>query len=224
MFTKESLYINAIKYDTQLKLDYKKLSDNEITEANNSVFLVDDEILAHDIAHKLNTSQKEINNTYISTLLISDTTKLVPKSISSKLKDCELAELNSEFDIAVLKTTLFETKNYFDKTGVDFIYSAFHILNLHIEQNPCNSNLVILLFNNQAFCFILDTKGDIVFNKKIDLTDFEDDLSTYPTTDSFVSLEGLNDRHYDLVIFLFFFGSTCIFYSSNNQTKRKQLR
>ena len=74
MFTKESLYINAIKYDTQLKLDYKKLSNNEITEANNSVFLVDDEILAHDIAHKLNASQKEINNTYISTLLISDTT------------------------------------------------------------------------------------------------------------------------------------------------------
>ena len=30
MFTKESLYINAVKYDTQLKLDYKKLSNEEI--------------------------------------------------------------------------------------------------------------------------------------------------------------------------------------------------
>jgi len=39
MFTKESLYINAIKYDTQLKLDYKKLNDNEIIEANNSIII-----------------------------------------------------------------------------------------------------------------------------------------------------------------------------------------
>ncbi len=30
MFTKESLYINAVKYDTQLKLDYKKLNNEEV--------------------------------------------------------------------------------------------------------------------------------------------------------------------------------------------------
>jgi hypothetical protein len=179
MFTKESLYINAIKYDTQLKLDYKKLNDNEIIEANNSVFLVDDEILSHDIAHKLNASQNEINNSYISTLLISDTTRLVPKSISSKLKDCEIAELNSEFDIAVLKTTLFETKNYFDKTGVDYIYSAFHILNLHLEQNICKNQLLIFLFNNKAFVLILGNNASIVFNKTVDLPTFESIKKTH---------------------------------------------
>ena len=179
MFTKESLYINAIKYDTQLKLDYKKLNDNEIIEANNSVFLVDDEILAHDIAHKLNASQKEIDNTYISTLLISDTTQLVPKALSSKLKDCEIAELNNEFDIAVLKTTLFETKNYFDKTGVDYIYSAFHILNLHLEQNICKNQLLIFLFNNKAHILILGNDASIVFNKTVDLPTFESIKKTH---------------------------------------------
>lgn len=179
MFTKESLYINAIKYDTQLKLDYKKLNDNEIIDANNSVFLVDDEILSHDIAHKLNASQNEISDSYISTLLISDTTRLVPKSISSKLKDCEIAELNSEFDIAVLKTTLFETKNYFDKTGVDYIYSAFHILNLHLEQNICKNQLLIFLFNNKAFVLILDNNASIVFNKTVDLPTFESIKKTH---------------------------------------------
>ena len=179
MFTKESLYINAIKYDTQLKLDYKKLNDNEIIEANNSVFLVDDEILAHDIAHKINASQNEINNTYISTLLISDTTRLVPKALSSKLKDCEIAELNNEFDIAVLKTTLFETKNYFDKTGVDYIYSAFHILNLHLEQNICKNQLLVFLFNNKAHILILGNDASIVFNKTVDLPTFESIKKTH---------------------------------------------
>ena len=47
MFTKESLYINALKYDTQLKLDSKKkkkkkkLNNEEIVSMDNSVFLVD---------------------------------------------------------------------------------------------------------------------------------------------------------------------------------------
>jgi len=196
MFTKESLYINAIKYDTQLKLDYKKLSNNEITEANNSVFLVDDEILAHDIAHKLNTSQEEISNTYISTLLISDTTKLVPKSVSSKLKDCEIAELNNEYDIAVLKTTLFETKNYFDKTGVDFIYSAFHILNLHLEQNICKNQLLIFLFNNKAFILIIGNDASIVFNKTVDLPTFESIKKTHFYEDDITGQKLFDEIYY----------------------------
>ena len=45
MFTKESLYINAVKYDTQLKLDYKKLNNEAIIDTDSSVFLVDNDLL-----------------------------------------------------------------------------------------------------------------------------------------------------------------------------------
>jgi hypothetical protein len=173
MFTKESLYINVIKYDTQLRLDYKKLNNEEIIDTNNSIFLVSDDILSSDISQKLNSSQEEINNTYISTLLISDTTKLVSKALSSKLKDCEIAKFNNEFDIVVLKTTLFETKNYFIKTGIDYIYSAFHIMNLHLEQNVCKNELLLFLFNNKAFILIINQQGIIVFHQTVDLPTFE---------------------------------------------------
>jgi len=174
MFTKESLYINAVKYDTQLKLDYKKLSNEQITTTDNSVFLVDnDSGLPLDIAHKLNSSQSEIDNTYISTLLINDTTKLIPKVLSSKLKDCEIASFNNDFDIAVLKTTLFETKNYFAKTGIDYIYSAFHLINLHIDKNVSRSEIIVFLFNSKAFIVILDAAGIIVHNTILDLACFD---------------------------------------------------
>ncbi|MFA6742132.1 MAG: hypothetical protein WCR78_11665 [Arcobacteraceae bacterium] len=173
MFTKESLYINAVKYDTQLKLDYKKLNNEEIIDVNNSVFLVDNDLLPFDIAQKLNFSQHEIDSTYISTLLLNDTTKLVPKAISSKLKDCEIAKFNNEFDIAVLKTTLFETKNYFVKTGIDYIYSAFHLINLHIEKNISRSEIIVFLFNSKAFIVILDAAGVIVHNTILDLACFD---------------------------------------------------
>ena len=173
MFTKESLYINAVKYDTQLKLDYKKLNNEEIIDVNNSVFLVDNDLLPFDIAQKLNSSQQEIDSTYISTLLLNDTTKLVPKAISSKLKDCEIAKFNNEFDIAVLKTTLFETKNYFVKTGIDYIYSAFHLINLHIDKNISRSEIIVFLFNSKAFIVILDAAGIIVHNTILDLACFD---------------------------------------------------
>lgn len=196
MFTKESLYINAIKYDTQLKLDYKKLNDDEIAEANNSVFLVNDEILAHDIAHKLNASQEETPVSFISTLLISDTTKLIEKGKGSKLKDCEIAHFNDEYDIAVLKTTLFETKHYFEKTGIDYIYSAFHILNLHVQQNICKNQMLVFLFNNKAFILILDNMGSIVFSKTVDLPTFETVKKTHFYDDDVIGQKLFDEIYY----------------------------
>lgn len=179
MFTKESLYINAVKYDTQLKLDYKKLSNEAIIDTDSSVFLVDNDLLPLDIALKLNSSQAQIDNTYISTLLINDTTKLIPKALSSKIKDCEIAKFNNEYDIAVLKTTLFETKNYFVKTGIDYIYSAFHLINLHIDKNVLRSEIVVLLFNSKAFIVILDAAGIIVHNTILDLACFDSVKKTH---------------------------------------------
>jgi len=198
MFTKESLYINAIKSDSQLKLDYKKLNNEEIIDTSNSVFVIDDDVLPSEIVQKINISQEEIDFTYISTLLISDTTKLVPNTISSKIKDCEIAKFNNEFDIAVLKTTLFETQNYFAKTGIDYIYSAFHIMNLHIEKKVCKNELLILLYNNKAFILILNQAGIIAFNEILDLPTFdsvkkthfyEDDLEAQKLFDEIYYLE-----------------------------------
>ena len=179
MFTKESLYINVIKYDSQLRLDYKKINNEIIIDNSNAIYLVDDDILSTEIAEKLNLSQEENDFTYISSLLISDTTKLVPKALSSKLKDCEIAKFNNEFDIAVLKTTLFETKNYFIKTGIDYIYSAFHIMNLHLEKKICKNELLLFLFNNKAFILIVDQKGLIAFHQTFDLPTFESVKKTH---------------------------------------------
>ncbi len=180
MFTKESLYINAVKHDNQLKLDYKKLNNEEIIDTNNSVFLVEDNvILPLDITYKLNASQKEIDNTFISTLLINDTTKLVPKVLSSKLQDCEIAKFNNDYDIAVLKTTLFETQNYFSKTGIDYVYSAFHLINLHIDKNVSRSEIIVFLFNSKAFIVILDANGIIVHNSISDLPSFDNIKKTH---------------------------------------------
>ena len=180
MFTKkESLYINAIKSDAQLKLDYKRLSNEQVVSMANSVFPVDNHMLPAGIAQKLNNSQAKIDNTFISTLLISDTTKLVPKGLADKLTDCEVANFNNELDIVVLKTTLFETQDYFSKTGIDYIYSLFHVMNLHVEKTVCKNELLMFIYNEKVFILILDKGGMIAHNEVIDLPTFDSIKKTH---------------------------------------------
>lgn len=196
MFKKESLYINIFKNDTQLKMEYRKFSNNLILETTTSNFICEDDILPADIAQKLNSSQEEIDFTYISTILLSDTTSLVPKELSSKLKDCEIGKFNLEYDIAVLKTTLFETKNFFAKTGVDYIYSAFHLLNLHIEKNICKSEFLALITNDKAYILILNSSGIIVDNKIVDLPTYKSVKSTHFYDDDLEAQKLFNEIYY----------------------------
>lgn len=174
MFSKESLYINAIKYAGQLKLNYKKLKNNDIIETDSLTFITDkNDSISSDISDKINLYSSKTGNSYISTLLIQEDTKLIKKDKDIP-SDYEIAQFNSNYNLAVAKNTLFETQNYFEKCGVDYIFSAYHVLNLHIEENPCNNNLVVLLFNDQAFCIILNENNEIVFHDKFNLTPFEE--------------------------------------------------
>lgn len=204
MFTKESLYINVIRHNNQLKLEYKKLQNDDVIKSDSSTFLVNSEVLPLNIVQKINLLQKEENFPYISTLLLSDTTKLISKNLSLKVKDCHIVEFNKNYDIAVLNTTLFETQNYFSKIGLDYIYSAFHIMNSFIEKNKPKSELLFFLYNNKAFILIVDQNSDIVYNETLDLLTFdsvkrthfyEDDLEGQKLFDELYFLEfGQNIR------------------------------
>lgn len=175
----ESLYIISYKFDNKLRLEFTKLKNGLILDTHNSNFIVQNDILPDDITQKLNGYQDDIDLTFISTLLLSDTTTLVPKELSDKMKYCEIAKFNNEYDIAVLKTSLFETKNFFVKTGVDFVYSAFHLLNNYLEKNICRNELLMLILNDKAFITILNSAGVIIDSKIIDLPSYETVKSTH---------------------------------------------
>lgn len=173
MFKKETFFINAVKQNNQLKIEYKKYLNSKEQSSDNSTFLIEGDILPDNIVQKLNTWQRDNDFSYISTILLSDTTKLVPKAVSSKIKDCEIVNFNDLYDIAVLKTTLFETQNYFAKTGIDFIYSAFHIINLHIQKHKSKNELLFFIYHNRAYILIVDKNSVIVYNEVVDLLTFD---------------------------------------------------
>ncbi|AXK49614.1 hypothetical protein CRU87_04085 [Aliarcobacter trophiarum LMG 25534] len=173
MFKKETMFINVVKQNNNLKVEYKKYINNKEQSEDNSTFLLDGDILPDNIVQKLNNLQNENDLSYISTLLLSDTTKLIPKSISPKVKDCEIINFNEIYDIVVLKTTLFETQNYFGKTGVDYIYSAFHIMNAHIQKQNSKNELLFFIYNDRAYILIVDKNSKIVYNEVVDLLTFD---------------------------------------------------
>jgi hypothetical protein len=217
MFKKESLYINVLKNESQVKLEYRKFLNSLILETNNSNFISKDDILPSNISQKINSSQEETDFTYISTLLLSDNTSLVPKELSAKMKDCEIAKFNHEYDIAVLKTTLFETKNFFVKTGIDFIYSAFHILNKHIEKNICKNEFLALIYNDKAYILILNSQGIIKENKIVDLPSYQTVKSTHFYDDD-LEAQKLFNEIYDFELNTIIQNSLADFYSKNKNT------
>jgi len=198
MFTKEIFFINAIKQNNQLKVESKKYFNAKEQKSSSSTFLVEGDILPDKIVQRINAWQREHSFSYISTILLSDTTKLVPKELSSKIKDCEVVSFDNKYNIVVLKSTLFETKNYFAKTGVDFIYSAFHIINLHIQKHKSKNELLLFIYSNRAYILIVDKNSQIVYNEVADLLSFdavrrshfyEDDLEGQKLYDELYYLE-----------------------------------
>jgi len=197
MFAKKKIYINAIKQNNQLKIESKKIKGAKEEKGEISTFLVEEDFLPENISQKLNLLQEESDFSYLSTILLSDTTRLIPKATSS-IKDCEVINFNASYNIAVLKTALFETQNYFAKTGIDFIYSAFHIIDSHIIRHKLKSELIVFIYNNRAYIVIVDKTSAIIYNEVVDLLTFdaikkthfyEDDLERQKLYDELYYLE-----------------------------------
>ena len=180
MFSKESQYISLVRYNNQLKIDYKKLDDGKTAFGKESTFIVRDKVLPKDIAVKLNIWQKDILKTYITTLTNDSSEKLVSKSESKKLSKNEYATatLNNHYDIALHKNAFEHNKAFFHLTGVDYIFSPFHILNLYLELNPSKNSLLLFTMNNLAYIIITGLKSEIIDYKIVQLSTFEEVKST----------------------------------------------
>lgn len=174
MFSKSSQYVSVIRYYNQLKFDYKQLVNDEIIKAEQSSFLVNNNILSQDVVYKLKILEQNDPQTFVSTLCDTTEQKLVPKSELANSDSNAVVSLNNEYNLALDKSTLFETKYFFEASGIDYIYSPFHILNLHCEQNPSASTLNGLILNNSLYILILNESNQIVYSCIEALTSFEE--------------------------------------------------
>lgn len=174
MFSKSSQYVSIIRYYNQLKFDYKQLVNDEIIKAEQTSFLVNNNILSQDVVYKLKILEQNEPQTFVSTLCDTTEQKLISKSELANSDNNVVVDLNNEYNLALDKSTLFETKYFFEASGIDYIYSPFHILNLHCEQNPSASTLNGLILNNSLYILILNENNQIVYSCIESLTSFEE--------------------------------------------------
>lgn len=174
MFGKSSQYVSIIKYYNQLKLDYKQLVNKDIIKAEQSTFLTTGLSLPEDVVIKLRALEQNDPETYFATICDSPNQKLYLKTEKADADTNVVVDLNNEYVVALDKSTLFESKYYYDATGIDYIYSPFHILNLHCEQNPSASTLTGLILNNSLYLVILNEENKIVYYAIKELTSFEE--------------------------------------------------
>lgn len=173
MFSKESQYISVLKFDNQLKIDYKRVNEEKLEKSEESTHIVYDEILPKDIALKLNKWQNDLNKTYITTLCLCDDEKIINKN-SKTFTDFNKTSLNEKLDVVIRSSKLFEVEHYFEFTGLDYVFSPFQILNLHLEENPSSNSLIVLTVNNYVYIVIVDELNKIVYNKICKTSTFKD--------------------------------------------------
>ncbi len=197
MYYPDGQYICVTKESNNLNIEYQKLKNKNIDSTNRSTFLVNDsDLMGDDVLFKLQALQKEVDHTYIAAFIEDETQYIQPKD--QVVEDHYSAKrLNEDINIAVEKNKLFELVHYFDKTGVDYIFSPFSILNEHNVQNPESNSLLILIYNNKIYALVVDQFAKVIFSKVLTITEF-DDIETSEFYNDQIMKQNLYDEVYQL--------------------------
>lgn len=167
-------YVNIVKNANQIRIDNQILDENFNIESNDqSIFLQTDEYLPEDAIFKIATLDQNIHNTYLTTLLCNDAQSIMNNDDES-LPLYASAYLNDTQSITCDKNLLFETQHFFQRTGIDFVFSPFNLLYLHAIATTTSNRMNILILENKIYFMILNDDNKVVYSQLKNMTSFED--------------------------------------------------
>lgn len=166
-------YINVITNANQLKVDYQVLDDaGNILSNEKSIFLQNHDHLSEDAIFKITSLEQNVTNTSITTLLYNDTQKIIHTNDPS-IKHFSSSFLNDTQSIICDKNLLFEIEHYFNRCGIDYIFSPFNVLYLHAIGTSAHK-LNILILENKIYFMVIDDDNKVIFSYLKNMTSFED--------------------------------------------------
>ncbi len=173
MFKKDKRqYINIVKNDKQIKLDGQIIINGKETKRENSSFLIkEDESVPGDLIYKLQVMERNIPNTYISSITSNISQQIVKteeidKEIYSPIK------LNDSYSVIIPKEDIENEKLLFDHS-IDYIFSPFTLLYEQLSSKAAKNSLNILINDNILYIILLDKEKNIGLNKIHALSSFE---------------------------------------------------
>ena len=165
-------YVNILTQDKQLKIDYKILQDKKIIKQEVSTFLFDGNNISKDATFKLDTLQKDIAQTYLSTLYTNENQSIELNNNIDKNK-YKSVKLNEQYSITIPIKEIERSVTFFQNSGLDYLMSPFSILNKEINKVLSKNSLNILLYNNMVYALVLDDNKDINRGYTQTLTPFD---------------------------------------------------
>lgn len=194
--TNKKQYLNILQQSKQLRINYKIIQDDKILKEEQSSFLTPEDTIPKDAIFKINTLQKNIDKTYITTLIEDSSQKVIQtKDISRKEEN--FVQIGNYHNIVMSKKDINALERYYKETGIDFILSPYTILEEYLIDNAKKNSLNFLIYNNVIYSLIYNSKKEISFSKTKSLTPFE---STQD--ESFLEDDIVGQKLYEEVNFL----------------------
>ena len=173
MFNKDKKqYINILQQNKQLKINYKIIQENNIIKEEQSSFIITDETLANDAKFKINSLQKDVDKTYITTLYENENQQIV-KPDEVHVISHDSINIANNFKVISPKNEIQSIKRYYEGTGLDFIISPYTIIEEYLKDNGKKNSLNFFIYNNTIYTIIFDKIKNISFSKIKVLTPFE---------------------------------------------------
>ena len=171
--SKEKQYINIIRTNQNIKVDYQVLESNSITQTSQSVFLLQDNIFSSDTLFKLHSLEQNISQTYISALCESKEQNIVSNK-EVKSKNCSYIPFDATRNIE-LNNTIVDAATLFNNNGnIDYLYSPFTILYTHLQENLEENSLNLFIHNDNIYALILNEEKRSVDSAIKSITPFSE--------------------------------------------------
>lgn len=165
-------FINILQQNKQLKINYKTIQDDKIIKEEQSSFLISNDKIPEDAKFKINALQKDISQTYITSLIENPNQEIVNTSNVDVIAydSVKIADTKS---IVIPKNEINSIKHYFEDTGIDYLLSPYTILEKYLQENDKKNSLNLLIYNDIIYMIILNEQKELVFSKTKTLTSFE---------------------------------------------------
>lgn len=165
-------FINILQQNKQLKINYKTIQDDKILKEEQSSFLISDEKLPEDAKFKINTLQKNVSHTYITSIFESPNQHIIDTK-NVDVISYDSVKIGNSKSVVIPKNEINASKRYFEDTGIDYILSPYTILEEYLEDNGKKNSLNFLIYNDIIYLVIYNDKKQLIFNKIKVLTSFE---------------------------------------------------
>ncbi len=195
MFNKDIQYVNILKTQQNIKINYEILEKDKIIKNEQSIFLLDNGTLCLDTQYKLQTLEQTIPKTYISAICEDTNQKIIEQNNPLKQNTATIT-FDHNHIISIDNANVNRTNEFYGNY-LDYLISPFTILHQQLTQKLQANSLNILILNNKLYAIILDENQRYNYSCIEELISFEDIKQSNFYTDEIVE-QKLYDEIYTL--------------------------